>query len=328
VNLTKGLITTLGQLRREQLGMILPHEHVLVEFRPPSHPEHAIAETGDVLRMIQPEIERIQALGVTAMVDCTPIGVGRRADIVEALSLATGFPIVVPTGIYREPWVPEWAVAASLEEIEAWMLRELTERLDEADFRAGWIKLSAGDDGISPIEEKILRAAVRASVATGAVIGSHTIRGRVVLDQLDIIADEGGDPGRFISIHTQAEMDRGLNLAVAERGAWLEFDNIGWVPDEDLLPRILDLLETGLGNRLLLSHDMGWFDPAQPGGGTARPYSRLSEIFVPKLREAGVSEAQIRRLTHDNPFEAFAREIGAQDAGQDAGQDAPAKLSR
>lgn len=204
------------------------------------------------------------------------------------------------------------------------MLRELTERLDEADFRAGWIKLSAGDDGISPIEEKILRAAVRASVATGAVIGSHTIRGRVVLDQLDIIADEGGDPGRFISIHTQAEMDRGLNLAVAERGAWLEFDNIGWVPDEDLLPRILDLLETGLGNRLLLSHDMGWFDPAQPGGGTARPYSRLSEIFIPKLREAGVSEAQIRRLTHDNPFEAFAREIGAQDAGQDA----PAKLSR
>jgi phosphotriesterase-related protein len=324
VNLTKGLITTLGQLRREQLGMILPHEHVLVEFRPPSHPEHAIAETGDVLRMIQPEIDRIQALGVTAMVDCTPIGVGRRADIVEALSLATGFPIVVPTGIYREPWVPEWAVAASLEEIESWMVRELTERLDEADFRAGWIKLSAGDDGISPIEEKILRAAVRASVATGAVIGSHTIRGRVVLDQLDIIADEGGDPGRFISIHTQAEMDRGLNLAVAERGAWLEFDNIGWVPDEDLLPRILDLLETGLGNRLLLSHDMGWFDPAQPGGGTARPYSRLSEIFIPKLREAGVSEAQIRRLTHDNPFEAFAREIGAQDAGQDA----PAKLSR
>ncbi len=84
------------------------------------------------------------------------------------------------------------------------MLRELNERFDEADYRAGWIKISAGDDGITPLEERILRAAARAATATGAIIGSHTIKGRVVMDQLDIIEAEGGDPGRFISIHSQA----------------------------------------------------------------------------------------------------------------------------
>jgi phosphotriesterase-related protein len=50
-----------------------------------------------------PEIERIKALGVTALVECSTTGVGRRADLDLAVSQATGFPIVVPTGSYREP---------------------------------------------------------------------------------------------------------------------------------------------------------------------------------------------------------------------------------
>ena len=93
----------------------------------------------------------------------------------------------MPTGNYREPWIPDWVKSASEAELETWMSRELNERLDEADFKAGWIKLSAGDDGITELEARILRAAVRAAKTCNAVIGSHTIKGRVVMDQLDII---------------------------------------------------------------------------------------------------------------------------------------------
>jgi len=306
---TKALFTTLGPLTRDRLGAILPHEHVYVDLRTPQTPGYAGGAADDVVRLMAPEIERIKALGITALVECTTGGVGRRADFDLAVSQATNFPIVVPTGNYREPWIPDWVATASEASLEAWMLRELTERFDEADYRAGWIKLSAGDDGITPLEAKILRAATRAAIATGAVIGSHTIKGRVVLDQLDIIAAEGGDPRRFISIHSQAEPDFGLNLAVAERGAWIEYDNIGWVADEELLPRVLGALEAGRGAQMLLSHDMGWFDPAQPGGGTPKPYTHLSEVFLPRLRAAGVDEATIVQLTHDNPFEAFARPL-------------------
>jgi len=306
---TKALFTTLGPLTRDRLGAILPHEHVYVDLRTPQTPGYAGGAADDVVRLMAPEIERIKALGITALVECTTGGVGRRADFDLAVSQATNFPIVVPTGNYREPWIPDWVATASEAQLEAWMLRELTERFDEADYRAGWIKLSAGDDGITPLEAKILRAATRAAIATGAVIGSHTIKGRVVLDQLDIIAAEGGDPRRFISIHSQAEPDFGLNLAVAERGAWIEYDNIGWVADEELLPRVLGALEAGRGAQMLLSHDMGWFDPAQPGGGTPKPYTHLSEVFLPRLRAAGVDEAMIVQLTHDNPFEAFARPL-------------------
>ena len=307
--MTRALYTTLGPLDRERLGMILPHEHVYVDLRTPDQPGYASGEVPEVVALMAPEIEKIKALGVTALVECTTGGVGRRADLDLAVSRATNFPIVVPTGNYREPWIPDWVRTATEAELEAWMLRELTQRFDEADYKAGWIKLSAGDDGITPLEEKILRAAVRAAKATGAVIGSHTIKGSVVMDQLDIIEAEGGDASRFISIHTQAEKDFGLNLAVAARGAWIEYDNIGYVDDRELIPLILGVLEAGRGTQLLLSHDMGWYDPAKPGGGTPRPYTHLSEVMLPKLSAAGVDEATIVRLTHDNPFEAFARPL-------------------
>src|SRR5437868_2220653 len=198
--MAKALFTTLGPLTEDRLGMILPHEHVFVDLRTPDQPGYAQAEAADVVRLMGPEIERIKRLGVTALVECTTGGVGRRADFDLAVSRATNFPIVVPTGNYREPWIPAWVRTATEAELEAWMLRELTVRFDEADYRAGWIKLSAGDDGITPLEARILRAATRAAVATGAVIGSHTIKGRVVMDQLDIIEAKGGDPSRFISI--------------------------------------------------------------------------------------------------------------------------------
>jgi len=307
--MTKALFTTLGPLTADKLGMILPHEHVYVDLRTPQTPGYASGEAADVVRLMAPEIERIKALGITALVECTTGGVGRRADFDLAVSQATNFPIVVPTGNYREPWIPDWVATATEATLEAWMLRELTQRFDEADYRAGWIKLSAGDDGITALETKILRAATRAAIATGAVIGSHTIKGRVVMEQLDIIEQEGGDASRFISIHTQAETDFALNLAVAERGAWIEYDNIGWIDDDELLPRVLKVLAAKRGAQLLLSHDMGWYDPARAGGGPAKPYTHLSEIFLPKLRAAGVDEATIIGLTHTNPFEAFARPL-------------------
>ena len=302
----RALFTTLGPLTRDRLGMILPHEHVYVDFRSPDDPDHAKGPVEDVVRKIAPEIEKLKPLGITAMVDCTPVGVGRRADAVLAVSHATGFPIVAPTGIYREPWIPQWAKDADEAALEAWMLRELNERFDEADYKAGWIKLSAGDDGITPLEAKILRAAARASRATGAVIGSHTIKGSVVMDQLDIIEKEGGDPSRFISIHTQLEKDVGLNIAVAERGAWIEFDNISWVEDEELLPRVLDVLEGGLADAAQPRQWLVRSDEAGRRG--AALYAAQRELYAQAAR-LGRRRGNITQLTHDNSFDAFSRPL-------------------
>jgi len=301
------LHTTLGPMQRDQLGLILPHEHVFVDLRTPDQPGYAQADTADVVALMAPQIEAIKAQGVTALIECSTGGVGLRVDLDLAVSRATDFPIVVATGNYREPWIPDWVAAASETELERWMVGHLTDGVDDTGVIAAWIKVSAGDDGITPLETKILRAAARASAQTGALIGSHTIKGRVVLDQLDIIEAEGGSANRFLSIHTQEEKDFGLHREVFARGAWLEFDHIGRAPDADVVALVTRALQVGQGERLLLSHDRGWYDPAKPGGGTPQPYTHLVEHFLPALREAGVTETTIAQLTEDNPFTAFAR---------------------
>jgi phosphotriesterase-related protein len=255
-----------------------------------------------------PELERARAAGVTALVECTPVGVGRRADLVKAVSVAASFPIVVPTGIYREPWAPPWAHDASEGELAAWMQAELNGDIEGSGVQAGFIKLSAGDDGLTACETKILRAAARAGKATNAVIGSHTRRGWVAREQARIIEEAGYSAQRFIWIHAQNEPDVEINLELARRGVWIEYDAIGREGgDEMFRDRILRMLDAGLGEHVLLSHDRGWYDPAKPGGGTPRSFTYLSQRFLPVLRAAGVDQATINLLTQTNPWRAFAR---------------------
>jgi phosphotriesterase-related protein len=302
------LITTLGPVAEQDLRTILPHEHIFVDLRLPTTPGFAQADPVEVIALMRPELEKARSAGISALVECTPVGVGRRIDILKAVSQVADFPLVAPTGVYREPWVPNWVRAASEEYLSAWMRRELDEGIEGTGVRAGFIKLSAGDDGLTAVETKILRAAARAGLATGAAIGSHTIRGWVVRDQLAVLAELGYPPEKFIWIHANAEPDFALNLEMARRGAWIEYDGIGWdTPNRYFIDRIHQLIAAGLADRILLSQDRGWFDPAQPAGGSPKPYTYIVESFLPELAESGLDQDLIWQLTHTQPFQAFAR---------------------
>jgi phosphotriesterase-related protein len=303
------LHTSLGPLDETAAAIILPHEHVFVDLRTPDHPDHARAETAEVVEAMVPPLRKARAAGIGAIVEASTVGVGRRADLLAAVSRAAGVPLVVPTGVYREPWIPRWIHEATETALFQWMVKELTGQIEGSALRAGWIKLSAGDDGLTACERKVLRAAARASRETGAVIGSHTIRGRVVLDQLSVMEESGLSADRFIWIHTQADEDRGLHREVGHRGAWLEYDAIGTPGTDELYVGLVrEALEAGLGGRVLLSHDRGWYDPAKPRGGEQKPYTYLVETFLPRLASAGISQHQIDLLTRANPFAAFSRE--------------------
>jgi phosphotriesterase-related protein len=302
------LFTTLGPKHADELGVILPHEHLFVDLGPIEAASYLRADTAEAVAVMAPEVEKIKAQGVTALVECTPVGVGRRADIDVAISQATNFPVVLPTGIYREPWIPQWARDADEDALTAWMVQELTEGIEETGIPAAWIKVSAGDNGLTECERKILRAAARAGAKTGAMIGSHTIRGSVVREQLVVVEEAGYSATRFIWIHTQAEPDMSLHLEMARRGAWLEYDAIGsGISDEWFVDAVQRVLEAGFGKQLLLSQDRGWYDPSKPGGGNVAPFTYLVQEFSPKLRMAGCDEATITQLLQHNPFAAYAR---------------------
>ncbi len=303
------LVTTLGNLTMEQAGIILPHEHVFVDLRTPDQKGYAQADTADVIRLMGPYLQEAKSKGIGVIVDCGPIGVGRRPDILKAVSSAVDYPLVVPTGVYREPWIPKWVREAQEEDLEAWMLSELTVGMEDTGVKAGFVKLSAGDDGITQQEKKVLVAAAKAAKKAAAVIGSHTICGRVVRDQLDIMEKAGYGPENFIWIHTQAEPDFHLHLEMAQRGVWIEYDGIGAGPDEKYIELIQRMLDAGYENRLLISQDRGWYDPAQPMGGQPKSYTYLTEVFLSKLANAGVGADVVQLLTRANPFRAFARDV-------------------
>jgi phosphotriesterase-related protein len=108
-----------------------------------------------------------------------------------------------------------------------------------------------------------------------------------------------------------------MHTELARRGAWVEFDSIGHpqpmhdppIDDAAHIEMIQHMLDAGLGHRLLLSMDSGWYQPGRPGcrAGCINGYTYLSETFLPKLHNAGVDEATVDKLTRENPFHAFAR---------------------
>lgn len=303
------LITTQGNKSKDDLGMILPHEHLFVDLRTYEADGFGEANVDDVVAKMAPEVEKAKNLGVTALVECSPVGVARRAEMDKAVSDATDFPVLVPTGIYREPWIPPWAHEMSQNDLTDWMLKELNEEIEDTGVQAAWIKLSAGDDGLTEAETKILRAGAHAGKATNAIIGSHTIRGSVVKNQLDIIEAEGYTASQFIWIHTQADPDFNLHLEMAKRGCWIEYDAIGNAnapSDETIIDYIKKLIDAGHLEQIMLSHDRGWYDAGNPDF-VPMPFTYISETFIPKMREAGFDEDTITQLTHINPFNAYAR---------------------
>jgi phosphotriesterase-related protein len=68
---------------------------------------------------------------------------------------------------------------------------------------------------------------------------------------------------------------------------------------------IQELLTAGHGDRILLSHDAGWYQPGQPNGGLQKGCAYLIDTFIPKLRAAGVDDPAIRMITETNPIRAF-----------------------
>lgn len=300
-----------GDVPISSLGLFVPHEHLFVDLRGPLTPGYGQGDPQEVAALVKPHLDAAYAAGVTVLVECSTLGVGRNVPVLAHLASLTPIHIIAPTGVYREAYVPPDMRDLSAEEMAASWAADLTEGMDGTNIRAGWIKIAMSDDGPTPLEARILQAAAQASRATGAVVGSHTIGGRAAREAMDILEANGMDMRRFIWIHTQSEPDISVHIEAARRGVYVEYDAIGapYQSDEAMVEAAIRVLEAGYGDHILLSHDAGWYEPGQPGGvpaGGYRGYTALIETFLPALRARGVSEADITRMTVTNPARAFA----------------------
>ncbi len=304
--------TTQGPVPAEGLGIILPHEHIFTDLRGPTTPGYGQADAADVVRVMSPLLSDARDKGVGVFIECTSIGVGRNVPIIAQVAEASGLPVVVPTGVYgRANFAPPEHRNMTEDELTTLFISEIRDGIEGTGIKAGFIKIATDESPMNTLIEKILRAAGRAASETGAAIASHTPTGSNAVRQVDIL--ESIDPAiRFIWVHAQNESNRNIHVQLAARGVYIEFDSLGWNPSDDLtyITAIKNLLAAGHGDRILLSHDAGWYQPGSANGGTQKPFTYLIDTFIPKLRDAGVDDATIRMITQTNPVRAFGFKSG------------------
>jgi phosphotriesterase-related protein len=295
--------TVRGDLDPADLGPTDAHEHLFLET--PLQPGDTFQ---DVDRAIA-EAATLVAAGARALVDWTPLELGRRADGLVAVSEATGLHVVAATGLHRDAHyaADSWVRTATVASLEQRFVEEVTRGMDGTGARAGVIKVGAGYHVVSELEATAFEAAAGAHAATGAPVCVHTQHGTMGEGLVERLGDLGVAPPSIILAHLDRNPDAGEHTAIAETGAWLQYDGPGrtkYWPDSTILALIADVAGRGHGDRLLVGGDVGRANMMRAyGGGPGMDY--IFARFRPRLaRELGDDLA--RTIFEDNPARAFA----------------------
>jgi phosphotriesterase-related protein len=253
------------------------------------------------------ELEDAYNVGLRAIVDVTTADVGR--DVVAATWVAQRSPVhlILVTGQHNDAYAAPDVGNESIDGIAARYVRELVEGIDGTAVKAGAIVVGTSLDRITAVEDRVLRAAARAHLATGAPISTDAERGTMALQQIAVVREEGVDPRRVIVGHLDAVLDEAQLRRVLETGAFVSFDRIGQASgasDRDRAAMVNRLVAAGYAARLLLSGDLGRRSYLKAYGG-GPGWSYLVEQFPLVLMDAGLDAPTVRRLFVDNPARAL-----------------------
>lgn len=260
------VMTVLGPIPADRLGVTLPHEHLLLDsykWQPPAQASlRSIAEgpitlqnfgllrrniglIRDNLRLIDRddavrEVLAFKAEGGGTIVDVTPIGLTPDPRGLRAISALTGVNIVAGCGYYLARSHPPAVATKSIEQLTEELVDEIENGLQGSGVRPGIIgEIGLGEpmyapghtgDEIHRDEEKVLRAAGRAHTRTRLPVTVHIYNYRpnaIGLLAIDILEQEGVAPDRIVICHLDCRIDVEYAAAVAARGAYVEYDTFG-----------------------------------------------------------------------------------------------------
>jgi len=285
-------MTVTGPTPASALGVTDAHDHLFL--RTPVTPGQ---EMDDLDRAVT-EVREAADAGLVSIVEMTPIGLGRRPDLLRAVSEATGLRIIGATGFHRDVHyaADHWVHEASVETLAERVVTDLVTGMHASDWadagapldpaRAGAIKAGASYHHVSPAERRRLEACAIGSRRTGAAILVHAEIGTAGHEIVDLLEGWGVGTNRIALAHMDRNPDVELHAEIASRGVTLEYDTLGrtkYHPDSTLLDLIGAMVEAGHGDRLMLGCDLGRRDYFRSwGGGPGLAY--LLTTFVPRLR--------------------------------------------
>ena len=332
--MAKQVQTVMGPIDVEQLGVTQAHEHLyfdceyLYERAWPNNvfsSEKVTAQNrGEVMTdlqtvlykygdnllfddtdMIIDELADFKAAGGQTIFEVTTVDLGRDPWKLRRIAEKTGLNIVMGSTYYHFPSLPpqtkEWLQNKGVNGLADHFIRELCEGVAGTGIRPGVL----GEIGPGEGEEStnmILHAAAIASRETGVPAIIHYAN----MDVLRIFEEEGADPRKLVMGHW------GLEFPVDEairHGAMISFDQFGMnfpgiKSDDERLKEVVTMMERGYEDHLILSQDMCWKIRLRCCGGDG--YGHLLGTIVPKLKEMGVTDEQVRKMMTENVKTLFA----------------------
>ena len=338
--------TVRGPVPASDLGVVLSHEHMLIDIRtsafqePEDEPSRerarqpiTLEDLGWIRRHWTSNLDNLhqqdEALAVAELaafartgggtvVDATVPGIGRDAMALRRISEATGVHIIMGAGSYLEPTHPPDVRGMGARQLHDRVMREWREGVDGTGIRPGLIGEVGCSWPLHPRERTALEAMVAAQRSTGLPLMIHPGRHPGAVNEImDIVDASGGDRSRLILAH----LDRGIVPPVeletlARSGVYIEFDCFGLesslfppdprmatLSDAQRLDLVRGLLDAGVGDHVLLAHDICQKHRLTRFGGHG--FGHITGEILPWMRKRDFTENEIRLLVVDNPARAF-----------------------
>jgi predicted metal-dependent phosphotriesterase family hydrolase len=306
------IMTVLGAISPNDLGFTLPHEHIFIDLTafPGGITTGGLDAIIDPVRhteMMIEELNAFQAVGGKGLVEVTCRNMGGDIRAVKRAAEASGLNIIAGCGWYRESYMDHDIYYRATDELAEELVYEIEHGIDGTDIRPGIIGEIGVDynhDHLSAKEERCLRAVAKAQRRTGLAVTTHLPKARIAFEVLDVLAEYDVPADRVILGHSDTYKDAAYHAALMNKGAYVQYDNIGSDYDmprgeAELISLVADLVCQGFVDRILLSHDICCRSHLKWFGG--RGFDYLATKFLPTLKQAGVSDEAIYTMTVENP---------------------------
>ena len=316
--------TVLGPIDASRLGFTLPHEHIAdAPYDLKKWPKAWGGRAEFVAKAVE-QLKLVRAGGVSTIVDLSTYDVWRDIRFLEEVSRKSGLNIIACTGQRFFPPISHVSMPArTIEGLTDFFKKEIEQGIDGTGTKAGVIKIGIIAKDVSPLEEIGLRAAARASKATGVPIRTHTDAAhRAGESHAVILEDEGINPSSVSFDHSDDSGDMDYFLGIVRRGYSLGMDHVhrGLIPNfkpsfERRAECIKLLIDAGFADKIFLSQDSelggsllpeetrDWREKIDPPDGMLFTTRRV----IPYLTQLGVSQREIQAITVDNPKRFFGR---------------------
>jgi phosphotriesterase-related protein len=289
------VMTVTGEVPPDQLGKMLPHEHILVDFVGADKARPNRYDADEVFNVMLPFVKQVKEAGYP--------------KLLQRLSKATGVKLLTNTGYYgarQGKFLPQHAFRQSADELAKRWTAESQDGINGTGIRPGFLKIGVDAGELTDVNRKLVEAAASCHLETGLTIAGHTGDGEAASQQVDILKKSGVSPSAWIWVHAQNERNPEIHQQIARAGAWVEFDGVGPASIDRHVEMVKIMRNARLLHRVLISHDAGWYSVGEPRGGKVRGFDTVFTQFLPALKKAGFSDEEIQQLTVTNPAKAFA----------------------